>query len=158
MSRAFTFLILFSTILTLTSCVPEKPIFQEKVEFDYLGWNRFKELKFTPEVVDASVPYTFMLKVRYTDEYFYNYLEIQLKKESMDGESYVKLFSLPVKSRNQEFLEPEVEGVYEIQTVLSSQIYFSSPGTYYITIEQLMPKFDARGVQSVELIIQKSKK
>lgn len=158
MSRAFIFLILLSTILTLKSCVPEKPIFQEKVEFDKLGWNRFKELKFAPEVKDVSHAYTFMLNVHFTDDYFYNYLQIQLKKESMDGESYVKLFSLPVKSSSQVFLEPKTNGIYEIKTVLSNQIYFSSPGIYQITIEQLMPKFDAKGVKSVELIIQKSKK
>ncbi len=149
--------ILLITVVFISSCAKEELVFQEKVEFDYFGWNRFKELKFSPEIEDNSSPYIFKLKLRLTDDYAYNYLQIQLKKENNEGESYVKLFSLPIKDRNQVFLEQAIDGVYEINAILSNQIYFSTTGTYQITIEQLMPKFDAKGVKSVEFIIIKRK-
>jgi gliding motility-associated lipoprotein GldH len=155
--RIYKYIFLFLTIILTTSCTKEKVVFQEKIEFDYLGWNRFKELTFSPEIEDVSATYIFKLNLRLTDKYAYNYLQIQLKKESTDGETYVRLFSLPIKDRNKVFLEKAKDGIYEINAILSNQMYFSKAGVYQITIEQLMPKFDAKGVKSVEFLVIKRK-
>ena len=157
MIRTLKVFILLIAIVFMSSCSKDELVFQEKIEFDYLGWNRFKELKFSPNIEDNSAAYIFKLKLRLTDDYAYNYLQIQLKKENIEGETYLKLFSLPIKDPSKVFLEQSIDGIYEIDAILSKQIYFSTSGTYQITIEQLMPKFDAKGVKSVEFIIIKRK-
>jgi len=136
------------------SCNQEAPILQEKTNFDKIGWNRFKYLEYSPEIVDNSVPYIFTLKLSFTDEYEYNYFKFQLSKE-YGGETYVKVFSIPVKNQEGVFLEKVKDGIYTVNTILSKQIYFSSPGKYLITIEQLMPKFNTKGIKSAEFIIEK---
>ena len=152
--RIYKYFILLFVLVTLASCTQEPPILQEKTEFGKAGWNRFKYLEYSPEIVDNSVPYIFTLKIEFTEEYDHNFFKIQLSKES-NGESYVKIFSIPVKSREGLFLEKAKDGIYKVNAILSRQIYFSSPGKYLITIEQLMPKFDTKGIKSVEFIIEK---
>ena len=149
---------IFSLIILLavvSSCAPEKPVFSEVVEFDKLGWNRFNELKFDVNIKDNSFPYVFKFNTKFTDEYPNSYLKIQLEKANEDGESYVKVFSIPVKNLNGNFIEEAKDGTYSVNTILINQMYFSSPGDYQIIIEQLMPKFDTEGIESVEFIIEK---
>lgn len=138
----------------MASCIKEPPVLQQKTEFDELGWNRFKYLEYKPEITDISTAYSFTLKLEVTDKYEHNIFKIQLSKES-GGESYVKIFTIPIKDQQGNFLEKPKDGIYKVNAILSRQIYFSSPGTYLITIEQLMPKFDTKGIKSAEFIIQK---
>ena len=155
--RVFKYFIFLFVIATLTSCTQEPPILKEKTEFGKAGWNRFKYLEYSPEIVDNSVPYIFTLKMEFTEEYEHNYFKIQLSKES-GGESYVKIFSIPVKDREGVFLEKVENGVSKVSTILSQQIYFSSPGKYQIIIEELMPPYYLKGVKSAEFIIKKRTK
>ena len=138
----------------MVSCTKEPPVLQHKTEFKNEEWNRFKYLEYKSEISDNSVPYSFTLKLEFTEEYNHKYFKIQLSKEN-EGESYVKIFSIPVKDSEGEFLEKEVDGIFKVNTILSRQIYFSTPGKYLITIEQLMPKFDTKGIKSAEFIIEK---
>ena len=154
MTRNIQLLFLLIPLGTLSACTQEPPILQEKTEFGNTGWNRFKYLEYSPEIIDNSIPYIFTLKVGFTDEYDHNFFKIQLSKE-LGGESYVKVFSVPIKNREGVFLENPENGIYKVTIVLSRQIYFSSPGIYQVTIEQLMPKFDTKGIKSAEFIIEK---
>ena len=157
MIRNILILFLLLTMATLSSCTEEPPILKEKTDFGPQGWNRFKYLEYSPEITDNSIPYIFTLKLEFTDEYDHSFFKIQLSKE-FGGESYVKVFSIPIKNREGVFLENPENGIYKVTIVLSRQIYFSSPGKYIITIEQLMPKFDTKGIKSAEFIIEKRTK
>jgi len=155
MIRAINIVLLLLSILILPSCIKEPPILQHKTEFKKSEWNRFKYLKYRPEIIDNSAPYIFQLNMEFTDDYPYNYLKIQLDKTSSNGEEYVKIFSIPVKDRHGVFLEKKKDGVYRVNMILSRQIYFSSPGKYEVNIEELMPPYYLKGVKSAEFIIEK---
>jgi gliding motility-associated lipoprotein GldH len=141
--------------MLLTACGGNELVFQEQHTFDKHGWNRFKEIYFNPEITDISKPYVVKLQLRLTDKYPYDYMQVQFSKESSDGESYVKLFSIPVKGLDGEFIEPAKDGIHEVNGILTSQMYFNKPGTYKIGIKQIMPKFDTPGVESIILILEK---
>jgi len=152
--RIYKSIFLFLAVILASSCTKEKTVFQKKTEFDYLGWNHFKVLEYKPQIKDISKAYIFTLKLELTDKYNYNYLRIQLSKTN-GQESYVRVFSIPVKNQQNEFLEKAENGIYHITAILSRQIYFSSPGKYQISIKLLMPKFDTKGIKSVDFSIKK---
>jgi gliding motility-associated lipoprotein GldH len=149
-------ILITALILTLLSaCGGNELVFQEQHQFDKHGWNRFKEIYFNPEISDISKPYVVKLHLRLTDKYPYDYMQVQFSKESADGEGYIKMFSIPVKGLDGEFIVPAKDGIHEVKGVLTSQMYFNKPGTYKIGIKQIMPKFDTPGVESISLILEK---
>jgi len=131
---------------------------QEKTEFDNQGWIYGKNLEYHPEIIDNSSAYMMTLKLEFTEYYPHNFLKIQFDKQSTDGESYVKIFTIPIKDQNGVFIEKPINGIYHVNAVLSRQIYFSSPGKYAITIEELMPNYYLKGIKSAEFIIEKRTK
>ncbi len=151
-------IILFLLLATLFSCGGNEVVFRETKTFDNPGWNRFKELTFTPEIQDISKTYLIKLHLELTDNYPFEYMQVQFTKSSADGESYYKIFSIPVKGLDGKFLVDTEDGVHNVTGILTNQFFFNKAGTYTITIKQLMPKFNTPGVKSVELIIEKRDK
>lgn len=151
-------IILSLMLLTLISCGGNEVVFRETKNIDKPGWNRFKELTFTPEIQDISKAYLVKLHLQLTDKYPYDYMQVQFTKSSSDGESYYKIFSIPVKGEDGKFLVDAKNGIHNVKGTLTNQFFFNKAGKYTITIKQLMPKFNTPGVKSVELIIEKRNK
>ena len=150
-------LFVFITSLMI-SCGGNEVVFQEAHQFDKFGWNRFKEIYFEPQIQDVSKTYLVKLHLRLNDKYPYDYMQVQFTKESSDGESYIKMFSLPVKGLDGEFLDNPGDSIHIVKGILTNQMFFNKPGKYKIGIKQIMPKFDTPGVESVRLIIEKRNK
>jgi len=142
-------------LISLTACTHEPPILQEKTDFGKQGWVYGHDLEYHPIITDNSSAYIFTLKIQFTKEYPFNYLKLQLIKENDEGESYVKIFSIPIKDKNGTFLEKEKDSVHYVNAILSRQIYFSSAGKYNIQIKELMSGYYLKGIKSIEFIIEK---
>ena len=153
--RIYRYFILLAILTTLASCSQEPPLLQEKTVFGNQGWIYGKNLEYHPEIIDNSSAYIITLKLEFTEDYPHNFIKIQFDKQSTDGESYVKIFTIPIKDKNGVFIEKPIDGIYYVNTILSRQIYFSSPGKYDITIEELMPNYYLKGIKSAEFIIEK---
>lgn len=145
-------------LITLASCTHEPPILQEKTEYGKQGWVYGHDLEYHPMITDTDAAYVFRLKIQFTKDYPFNFLKLQLVKENNEGESYVKIFSIPVKDSNGVFLEKEEKGIYHMNAILSRQIYFSTAGKYHIQIKELMSGYYLKGIKSIEFNIQKRSK
>jgi len=149
------YIFLLFILSSFVSCTRELPLLQEKTEFGNQGWIYGKNLEYHPEIIDNYSAYIITLKLEFTEDYPHNFIKIQFDKQSTDGESYVKIFTIPIKDKNGVFIEKPIDGIYYVNTILSRQIYFSSPGKYDITIEELMPNYYLKGIKSAEFIIKK---
>lgn len=145
-------LLLIITIPLFISC-GKKTIFQERVKFDDLKWNRFKELSFTFEVQDTSAVNDIIFNFRHHSVYPYEELFITIALSSPSGERRISDYHIPVKKPDGSFFAEGMGDLWDLDYTLMPGHKFSEKGKYKLEIENRMSKLETPGVMEAGITV-----
>lgn len=135
-------------ISTLFSC--QKNSIKLTQYFDNNTWNSFKNVELKSKI-DNSKTYEIKVVITLTQDFDLPNFSFVLSQNSEEGESIYSNYSIPIKSKTGEFSVNPQNGYYKYSVIIRKKSVFNSKGEYTFLFENIMNKFDVKGVNSIEL-------
>lgn len=156
-------LVIMALALSVTSC-RKGPLFEEFQALPNNNWNRFHAIWFnyTPESIKK--PVQIELIIRYSEVFEAERVDFMATIHAPSGEQRFKEYHFTARDREGRITGKAPEGTdqpatwYEGVVVLRKDFILQEPGLYRIEIENLMNKYDNKGITGIGLRILPSPK
>lgn len=154
--------LLMACLALLGSACSRGPLMEEFHTLPNANWNRFQTLwfEYTPAQADQNTQIE--LVIRYNESFPGNRIDLMATIHAPSGEQRFKEYHLITRDREGKItgLAPESAGNppawYEGALVLRQDFVFQERGLYRFEIENLMSKYDNRGIVELGLRITKA--
>lgn len=115
-------------------------------------WERFDYVGTDVEVKEATT-YDLSLRISFTEDYAYDYINLVFAVFTNDGERYrAKAYKTKLKDNDGQWSSQLVDGCYTFTLPLNKDLLISDPGVYHFQIEQKMPITPLVGVKEMTLL------
>lgn len=115
-------------------------------------WERFDYVDKTIEITKPTT-YNLSLKISFTEDYPYDYIDLVFVVFTSDGERYRGKEYIPkLKDADGNWSAELVDGCYTFDIPINKDLQISDPGTYRFHLEQKMPITPIVGVKEITLI------
>jgi gliding motility-associated lipoprotein GldH len=146
--RNIYFLFLGLLISTFISC--QKSNIKLSHQFDNDVWNSFDDVELKTKI-DISKTYQIKVNIFVSEDFEPSNFSFGYSQNSEDGESVYFNYKIPVKSAEGKFVGDLKDGFYNYTIIIRSKTVFNSKGEYTFKFENIMNKFDMKGVHKIEL-------
>jgi len=144
---------IFVLILLISSCGKQAK-FVHNFEMNDKGWEKFNNLHFTQNSFVKNKAYSVNLDLVIDENYTESSFEFQLLIESEEGESWNKVFAIPIKDKEGNFLIEKKNGVFNYHILLLKAKYFNEKGNYSFEVVNLNPKLVTKGIKKISFIFE----
>jgi gliding motility-associated lipoprotein GldH len=125
--------------------------------FDNNTWDRFNKLQFEMPANIKPGNYDILFQVRLQETFEYDRFPIFVTLNTSSGEERTNEIEMKIKD-NDKFYGTGENNLHVITQKLWEGLYIADTGVNIITVENLIPKMQASGVNSVSLEMKKTGK
>lgn len=154
--RLFLCFCLFSQLLVLTSCDPQR-VYENNINIPGDSWSQNRIIKFDVEVKDTISTHNIYVNVRNTGEYPMSNLYIFIKTTSPLGYSVKDTFECILADDRGKWTGKGFGSIWSNQCLFKENIRFPFTGIYSFEYEQAMRIGDLTGLTDVGLRLEKNK-
>ncbi len=149
-------LLLFAITLFAVSCAKEGPVYEKYLQLKNSSWDRFdqKLIEIPPQKTDNSCDIT--LVVRCTEQFQDTNFPLYVILTSPSGEEQIREVSLPVRENGKLITRPD-ETKPEARIILWKNIILGDKGMSKISIENMIPRIQTRGIDEIGIVVTTSK-
>ncbi len=151
----FGFILMLALAVCAISC-DKGPVYENYLKMKNQTWDRFDQKLFEIPVKDIDKSYDIAISVRNTVQFAYDDLPAYVILTTPSGEERMREISVPVRN-NGKMLGTANGNVYEARMVLWKNILISEKGNCKISIENMIPKIQTEGIESIGIIVTRSK-
>jgi gliding motility-associated lipoprotein GldH len=149
------FLLVVFTVL-FDSCTLPTGVFEKDVAIPNHQW----ESSFAPEISftieDTASTYDVFLVLRHTDAYHYNNIWIKATVlEPGSAQSQSGQYDLALATNQKGWLGSAMDDIFENRVLIQPNTKFKKPGTYRMTIEQIMREDPLQQVLNVGIRVER---
>ena len=137
-------------VLSLSACQKSRIVLSK--QFDNDIWNSFDDVELKTKI-DNSKTYQINIIISVSKDFEPSYFSFGFSQNSEEGESVYSNYKVPIKDANRKFLEKSVDGFYKYNIVVRKKAVFNSKGEYSFKFENIMDKYDMKGVHLIGLEI-----
>ena len=146
------YLILFSSILFITSCTTID-VFEKSKSFSDQSWNSNDTASFSFEITDTTSFYNFYMILRHTEKYPYKNIWLSLNVISpKDTSTFKREFTL---ADNSKWLGSTVDDITDHRIIFNPQPIKLKRGNYSFTLKQIMREDPLPFILSAGIRVQK---
>ncbi len=149
------------SIIALTffnSCEDKVYIFEKKYELSNQAWTYADSLKFSVEIADTSAIYNLYLDLEHQTNYKKQNLYTRIHTKFPQGQRLKEQLSLELADKTGKW-NGNCSGEWCVLRIpLQTEAFFNQAGSYQFTIEQFMRDNSIKGIKSVALAIEDTKK
>ena len=151
-------LLLATCFLFLSSCTTID-LYEKVVNIPGHCWASSFKPEFTFTIKDTTIPYQLFFVIRHNDQYNYKniYINLSTRHPGMDSTEKIR-FDLTLATDEKGWLGSGMDDIYEHRIPLTppeQDLYFTKPGNYTFTIEQIMREDPLENVLNAGLRIEK---
>ncbi len=152
MEKKLTFFVL---LLLLISC-GRTPVYTKTVVFANNSWQRFNILMFDVPVTKGE-PLNFKLKMKYTADFSYDVLPLNITFYTPDGETRSREYTFHLKNKNKK--QPSVSDGDNLSVVFNirKDMVLNASGICKLRIENKFSTYELPGIISMELLVARSR-
>ncbi|MBD0276378.1 MAG: gliding motility lipoprotein GldH [Flavisolibacter sp.] len=157
---AYSLQLFFSTtILLLFSSCQTIDLYEKVVPIPKHEWHSSFKPTFKFVIKDTTVPYQLYIILRHNEKYNYNNIWLNVYTLLPGSREPVKAqYELPLATNDRGWLGTGMDDLYEHRIALTppnEKFFFSHPGEYAFTLEQIMREDPLENVMNVGLRIEK---
>jgi len=140
----------------LFSSCTQVGVFEKNLMIPGHKWDSAFKPSIEFEIADTNSFYNIFLVVRHTDAYNFNNIWVKIRSKSPgDSIAVDQRFDLPLASQNQ-WTGTGMDDIFEHRLLLyNNPVKFKQPGTYKVTIEQVMRENPLQHVMNIGLRVEK---
>lgn len=142
-------------VLLLTACHSGKR-YELNHTFENNTWDRFNKLQFEMPGNIEPGNYDITLNIRLNESFEYDRFPVFVTLNTPSGEERTNEIELKIKDNGRFYQTPE-NGLVTITQKLWEGIHIADTGVCIITVENLIPKIQAFGVNGVSMVMQREK-
>ncbi len=153
----FSIILLFAITLLVTSCAKEGPVYEKYLKMKNSSWDRFdqKLIEIPPQKTDISSDITLVL--RCTEQFQDTNFPVYVILTSPSGEEQIREVSLPVRE-NGKLITGSNSTKAEARIILWKNILLGDKGNSKISIENMIPRIQTRGIDGIGIVVTKAGK
>lgn len=143
-------LLFYLLVFFICSCSGSRK-FEQVQNFEDGIWHRFDVLSFELPVNTTTEEYTLQAIIRHTSHLEHDRIPLHFIMTYPSGEERIWEQTLVIRNRegiNQGVLK---DGVFEIEVPVRTRLSFLETGNCNISVEQIIPKYNTRGIISFGL-------
>ncbi len=145
------FLLLLGIIVsTFISC--QKTSINLSHQFKNDIWNSFDDVELKTKI-DIDKTYQLKVIIYVKQDFEQPNFSFGFSQNSEDGESIYFNYKIPIKNKEGNFIENIENNVYKYILIIRNKTVFNSDGEYTFKFENLMNKYNVKGVHKIELQI-----
>lgn len=152
--------LLFNLVLWITLAVSfiscdKVPVFEKYLKLTNSTWDRFDIKQIEIPVMEDGISYDITMIVRCTEQFKSDKLPVYVILISPKGEESIREISIPVRENGKLITEPK-SAKPDSRLVLWKNINIVR-GNCKITIENLIPKIQTKGIDEIGIVVMKAK-
>ena len=142
-------------IFLIASSCQNSVIYEEYKYFDDNRWNRLDFLVFDVPVDDTESSYKIDFCLTHSKELSYDEIPLVISIHSPSGEQRARDYEIRLKNYEDQFIGKELDGNYQVQMVVKSQLKFSEAGICRIKINHKLDRIYVTGFVHAHLKVEK---
>jgi len=152
-----TSVLIFSSILLLTSCNDIYKRYDKDSFLPLYTWDSSKGIIFKPQIDDITGSYKLVLGIRHVYGFRLATLKVKIQTLSPSGKQTEKLYEIKIKDANGEYLSNCSGDLCDLETVVENNVKFEEIGDYTFSVTHQSQDKKIVGIMEVGLIIDESK-
>lgn len=145
----------FATLLLIMLCgCGSKPAYEKRVIFPNNSWQRFNILKFSFDNNKVGREGNVSMKLYVTEDVRWTFIPIIFKITSPSDDERTQEYNFWLRGSDGNMSGEKVDNIYEYIFPLREGYIFNEKGTYTISIENKMYKYDNEGFVKMDLVIE----
>ena len=156
MTKTLKTTLFIALVAVMTACGSEKK-YERNYTFENGMWDRFNKLQFEMPADVKPGNYDIIFTICLQETFEYDRFPIFVTLKTPSGEERTNEIEMKIKD-NDRFYGQQDGGMYVITQKLWDGISIADTGVSMITVENLIPKIQTPGVQSVSMIMKSAGK
>lgn len=157
-SKLLLSIFLFFTIVVSSVSCDNSPItvFEKYLKMNNYAWDRFDQKIFEIPVEDASENYDITFVMHCTEQFSYKDLPLYIIFTAPSGQERIQEVTIPIRENSKMIGVPQGK-IFENRIVLWKDLNIAEKGKCKISIENMIPKIQIKGIDEIGIVVTKSR-
>jgi gliding motility-associated lipoprotein GldH len=149
--------LLLTAFLFTSACNWTTGVFEKNLEFSDHEWSSTLKPDISFDITDTVSLYNIYIVLRHTDAYHFNNMYVRATVKE-PGNAQVKTgdYDLQLATNGKGWIGTAMDDIYDARLLIQQKTRFRKPGTYHITLEQLMREDPLKNVLSAGLRVERA--
>jgi gliding motility-associated lipoprotein GldH len=140
----------------VSSCNWTTGVFEKNLEFNDHEWSSTVKPDISFDMTDTVSLYNIYIVLRHTDAYHFNNMYVRATvKEPGNAQGRTGDYDLQLATNGKGWIGTAMDDIYDARLLIQQKTRFRKPGTYHITLEQLMREDPLKNVLSAGLRVER---
>lgn len=146
-------MIAVSMILFISSCEKSR-IYEKNAAIKENTWESGFIPSFTLEIKDTSLLYNLYINIRHTESYPFQNIWLSVSTLFPDGTKSSRRIEVMLANDDGKWFGESLGNIWDYRTLIQENAFFTSPGFYTFTLEQIMRQDKLPGIISIGIRIE----
>jgi len=150
-------LLILSAFTIVSACNWTTGVFEKNLEFNDHEWPSSLKTDISFDIADTVSLYNIYIVIRHTDAYHFNNMYVRATvKEPGNAQGKTGDYDLQLATNGKGWIGTAMDDIYDTRLLIQPKTKFRKPGTYHITLEQLMREDPLKNVLSAGLRVERA--